>query len=242
MKRKLLVLAIAISTLSFTQVFAQEAPVAPETSSCETKVDVGLDINSSYVWRGLKFGNGAAFQPKIELTSGNFTLGAWGNINTNSGHDATEDPEAFESDLYVSYSTPVGLTLGVNDYYFGGNYLGVNFNNMARTHSIEPTLEYVYAENLTFFGALMFMEGPTTDFYCELSYDFDLFSFAIGAGDGQYTTSPVWDNGGDFGICNITISKEKVIKISDKYSIPMKGGVTLNPTIERFYTYVGFSL
>ena len=29
------------------------------------EVDAGLDIYSSYVWRGIKFGEGAAFQPWV---------------------------------------------------------------------------------------------------------------------------------------------------------------------------------
>lgn len=242
MKKIVRFFGIAILSVSMTQAIAQEteATVAQE-NTCETKLDVGLDIYSSYIWRGLKFGYGPAFQPSIELTSGGFTLGAWGNVNANSGHDAGNDPEAFEADLYTSYSFPFGLTLGVNDYYFGGNYLGVNFNNMARTHSLEPFFEYVYDDNLTFYGGLMFMEERVTDFYCQVSYDFDLFNFAIGAGDGQYTTSPVYGNGGDFGICNLTISKEKIIKVTDSFSIPVTGAVTLNPTIERFYAYVGLS-
>lgn len=242
MKKFVQIIGLAMLSVSFTQVIAQEteAPVSVK-NSCETKLDVGLDIYSSYIWRGLKFGNGPAFQSKIELTSGGFTLGAWGNINTNSGNDAGENPEAFKADLYTSYSFPFGLTLGVNDYYFGGNYLGVSFNNMARTHSIEPFFEYVYADNLTFFGALMFMEERETDFYAEVSYDFDLFDFAIGAGDGQYTMNPVYENGGEFSFCNVTVSKEKTIKVTDSFNIPIKGAVTLNPTNERFFVYVGLS-
>lgn len=240
MKRKLQVLAIIIATFGISSAYAQTVDSTIAKSSCETKIEVNLDIYSSYVWRGIKFGNGAAFQPKFELTSGEFTLGAWGNINTN--YEIGKNPEAFEADLYASYSFPFGVTLGLNDYYFGGNYLGVNFNNMARTHSIEPTIKYEYGDNLSFFGALMYMEGPTSDFYCEIAYDFDLFDFAIGAGEGQYTINPEYGTGGDFGICNLTVSKVKTIKISDKYSIPMKGAVTLNPTNERFYAYVGITL
>ncbi|HRS18205.1 MAG TPA: hypothetical protein P5243_01775 [Bacteroidales bacterium] len=242
MKKFVHCIAIAILSVSMTSVFAQETEApANEGNSCETKLDVGLDIYSSYIWRGLKFGYGPAFQPKVELTSGGFTLGAWGNVNANSGHDAGENPEAFEADLYTSYTFPFGLTLGLNDYYFGGNYLGVSFNNMARTHSIEPFFEYVYDDNLTFYGALMFMEERVTDFYCQVSYDFDLFNFAIGAGDGQYTMNPVYKNGGEFSFCNLTISKEKTIKVTDSFKIPVTGAVTLNPTNERFFVYVGMS-
>jgi len=230
---------IAISAISvsigFSGAYAQDATPAaePAENTCESNLDLKLDVVSSYVWRGLNFGTGPAFQSTFEYTSGYFTFGVWSNINTGSD-------QAFEADLYASYELPGGLTVGLTDYYLGGNYFGVNFENIAKTHSIEPSITYDYGK-LTFFGALMFMEGKTSDFYGEIKYGFEKFDFAIGAGEGQYTENPVYGNGGDFAICNLTISKEKEIKITDKFSLPMKGGVTLNPSTERFYAYVGIT-
>lgn len=238
MKRKLQLLLVSLIAIGISSTMAQ----TDTTKCCETEINVGLDINSSFIWRGQKFGKGPVFQPKFELTAGSFTLGSWGNINSNYDDNKDNDSEGFEADLYAEYEFPFGVTLGVTDYYKGGNYFGMNFNNMAKTHTIEPSFRYDYSDNLSFFAALNFMEGRTSDFYCELSYDFDLFDLAIGAGEGEYTTSPVWNNGGDFGICNISITKKQKIKITDKYSLPIKGGVTLNPTTERFYVYAGISL
>lgn len=251
---------ICVSSLIAVQAFAQNVQNNAEEStalvqeyaeeqdqnSCETKLDVNLDIYSSYIWRGVKLGNGASLQPALVLRSNNFVLGAKGNISTNGGSgkrfSKDNNNEAFEANLFASYSFPFGLKLGVNDYYSGGNYLGVNFNNMAVTHAIEPFFEYTYANNLSFLAALMFFENKKADFYCEVGYDFDIFNLALGAGNGQYTINPVYNNGGDFSFCNITISKEKVVKITDSFKLPVKGGVTLNPTTERLFVYVGVSL
>ncbi|MFW5850738.1 MAG: hypothetical protein ACOCWB_00780 [Bacteroidota bacterium] len=220
--------------------FAQEASL---TESAEPKkqsesFDMGMDIMSSYVWRGLKAGTGAAIQPYVEYTSNNFTLGAWNNTSTGSD-------EAFEINLYTSYAFPFGVTVGLTDYFGQGNVFGHSFDNLGEIHALEPFIEYEYYD-LKFFGGLMFFQNElgesTQDFYGEVSYAFDLFDFAIGAGDGQYVTSPEWGTVGEFAICNITLSKEKTIKVTDSFSIPMKGAITLNPHNERFYAYVGISL
>jgi hypothetical protein len=235
---KKLFIALTAGVFAFSaSTFAQEESTE-SASQNEISIEMGLDIYSSYVWRGLKFGSGPAFQPFIELQSNNFTLGAWNN--TSAGAD-----EAFEINLYASYAFPFGVTIGITDYFGDGNVLGTNFNNLYETHSFEPFLSYEYGD-LTFFGGLMFYEdenGKTTqDFYGEILFAFEQVDLAIGAGDGQYVTSPQWGTVGEFAICNITISKEKTIKISESFSLPMKGAITLNPYNERFFAYIGISL
>ncbi|MFO7867754.1 MAG: hypothetical protein R6U95_00470 [Bacteroidales bacterium] len=235
--------AISILAVSFFSANAQETSIVEsideekESSQC-CSLDVGMDVVSSYVWRGLKSGTGASIQPYVEYTSYNFTLGAWNNISTGSA-------EAFEVNLYASYAFPFGVTIGATDYFNEGNVFGNNFDDLAETHAIEPFIQYDYY-NLSFFGGLMFFRNDhgenTQDFYGEVSYTFEKFDLAIGAGDGQYVTSPEWGTVGEFAICNISISKEKNITVTDTFSIPVKGAVTLNPYTERFYAYVGISL
>jgi hypothetical protein len=71
--------------------------------------NAGLDIYSSYIWRGLKFGTGAAFQPSVDFTAGGFTVGAWGSFSTG-------DNEAAEADLYASYSFELGEKASLGTY------------------------------------------------------------------------------------------------------------------------------
>jgi uncharacterized protein (TIGR02001 family) len=102
--------------------------IAPTIKAQE--VTTGLDIYSSYVWRGAKFGSGPAFQPYIEYSAGGFALGAWGSFN------ASID-EAAEADLYASYGFDLGesssLSFTVTDYYFpGSSYFE------GTSHYIEP--------------------------------------------------------------------------------------------------------
>jgi hypothetical protein len=77
-----------------------------------TKPSISLfaygELVSTHVWRGGKSGNAPAFEPMVELSRNNFTLGSWAAI--------TFDGLYRELDLYLTYS--VGdFTLGLYDYY-----------------------------------------------------------------------------------------------------------------------------
>lgn len=230
MKKTLTLLVIVLASTFAFNVQAQE-----ETSS---SWDTGLDIYSSYIWRGAKFGSGPAFQPYVEFSTGDFALGAWGSVNSSTD-------ESLEMDLYASYSAgPVSFT--VTDYYFGGDW--TEFKTM---HYLEPSLG-LSAGDFSFTAAYMFLPGmdddPTTtadestgfgssgDTYLEAAYSFSNVDLTLGAGDGQYT-----DNG-DFNICNISIGTSKEVKLSESFSLPVSGSVTLNPSTGGFFIAVGISL
>jgi uncharacterized protein (TIGR02001 family) len=209
----------------------------------ESPWGTGLDIYSSYIWRGAKFGSGPAFQPSVSFATGGFEIGAWGSISASTD-------EALEMDLYAGYSFALGenasLGITVTDYYFGGDWLeGSN-------HFIEPLVS-VGLGGFSLTGAYMFMpEGSVTasgeentgDLYVEASYGFKNFSIGLGAGEGQYTMHED-DEGSfkdDFGICNINIGTSKDIQITDTFTLPVSGSVILNPATGGFFITVGLSL
>ena len=203
-----------------------------------------LDIYSSYIWRGLKFGSGPAFQPGVEFSSGGFAVGGWGSVNSSTD-------EAFEADLYAGYTFDLSetATLGITltDYYFGGDW-----TDFKATHYFEPMVN-VGLGSLSLTGAYMFMpEGSysangdenTGDLYLEASYGFKDFSIGLGAGEGQYTwrenEDGTYEDG--FGVCNINIGTSQEVKLTESYSLPVSGSVVLNPTTGGFYITVGISL
>ena len=76
-------------------------------------VSTGLDLVSTYVWRGTKL-SGASIQPLLQFTKGGFSIGSWGS----AGFDGF-----LEMDLFARYAFNFGLTAGLTDYYFPGtNY------------------------------------------------------------------------------------------------------------------------
>lgn len=195
----------------------------------------GLDIYSSYIWRGLKFGTGAAFQPSVKFTAGGLTIGGWGSYSTGS-------EEAPEADLYAGYTFGLGenATLGVTltDYYFPGTpYFDGN------SHYFEPMVTAGLGK-LSLTAAYMIYDAAPSgsgDLYLEAGYTAGPVILKIGGGNGQYTYED--ENEDDkFGISNISIGTSKTITITDSFSIPVNGSVVLNPSSEQLFIVVGISL
>jgi hypothetical protein len=199
------------------------------TGIANAQINPGVDIYSSYVWRGTKFGSGPAIQPYVDFTTGGFSVGAWGSVCTSTN-------EAYEMDLYAKYVLPFGLTLGVNDYYFGstdadGNFVvGDYFKGTA--HYIEPTLSFS-AGGFSVLGAYMLNAADT---YVEAGYAIKNVSLFVGVGDGQYTSD------GGFNLCNVGLKATESIKLTDSFSLPINGQVILNPSKQAFHIVVGITL
>ena len=195
----------------------------------KAQMSTGVDLYSSYVWRGAKFGTGPAIQPWVDYTTGGLSIGAWGSVCTSSD-------EALEMDLYAGYSFDFGLGITVTDYYFGDGWL------TSESHFLEPSLSYEVG-GLSLSAAYMLGMGDdeTADMYIEAGYSFDSFDIFVGAGDGQYTATDDDPDGG-FNLCNIGIGTSKDIKITEDFSLPVSGSVILNPATEGFFIVVGISL
>lgn len=229
MKKTLLIAASMLLLIAIT---------APTVKAQE--VDAGLDIYSSYVWRGIKFGEGAAFQPWVEFSVGGFAIGAWGSY-------CVTDNEAAEADLYASYGFDLGenasLSLTVTDYYFPGTTADPVSWTDGDNHFFEPMVG-VGVGAFSFTAAYMFYDGAgkdgdaSGDMYLEAAVTAGPVDISLGGGNGAYSMK---DDAG-FDICNIGISTSKEIKITDSFSLPLSGAVILNPSYESFHVVVGISL
>jgi hypothetical protein len=208
MKRIIAFMVLVVLAVSVNNVKAQE-------------VSTGLDIYSSYIWRGAKFGSGPAFQPSVSLTAGGFEMGAWGSV-------CASTDEAFEMDLYATYGFDFGLSFTVSDYYFGGDYFA------GASHFIEPSVSFS-AGNFSVMGAYMIGDG-VKDAYAELGYALGSVNIFAGAGNGQYTKD------GKFMVCNVGVGTSKEIKLTESFSLPVSGSVILNPSTQGFFITVGVSL
>jgi len=193
--------------------------------------NIGGDLVSSYVWRGTKYGNGPAIQPYLELALGNFSIGGWGSYCFTSN-------EAAEADLYLSYGFDFGLSIGLTDYYFPGTeYFDYSTEN--GSHAFEINLGYELGGFSIAANYILNEAGSAgsagNDLYFEAAYGFEYFSLFAGAGDGWHTSN------GEFMFCNLGISAEKEIKITDSFSLPLSGALIWNPEREQFNIVLGVS-
>ncbi len=210
---------------TFTFLIAGLLAVTSLTVSAQ-EWNTGVDLYSSYVWRGTKFGSGPALQPSVEFSAGGFAIGAWGSYCF-SGN------EAMEADLYTSYSFELGekssLTFSVTDYYFPG--AGSNWLD-GDSHFFEPSISL----GLGKFSLLGTYMTNAKDMYFEAGLELGPVNLFLGTGDGAYTSS------GKFSVCNLGVSTSREIKITDSFSLPVSGSVILNPSTEQFHIVVGISL
>jgi hypothetical protein len=200
----------------------------------------GADFYSNYVWRGTKFGTGPAFQPSVKFITGGLTIGVWGSFDA-AGYT--------ETDPYISYSFPFGLSLGVTDYYYPthidttGTLVGSDFFDFDKSsafHALEINGGYTY-KGLSLSANYIINEAGGAlsaggDMYFQGGYTFSAFNISIGAGNGWHTADS------EFNVCHVAIGTSKNIEITDKFSVPVSGSVILNPDKKQLFVVVGFSL
>lgn len=203
----------------------------------ESHWKAGVDLYNTYVWRGTKFGEGAAVQPNISYSVGGLSVGAWGSYSLGNSAKAgsgwiVENPYV-ETDVFASYSIKFcdksSMTLSVTDYYYpdGTNeYLNCNY------HYVEPSVQFNFYK-FSLLGAYM---TKCKDKYVEANANFKEFTIFAGAGDGMYTKN------GKFNVCNTGIKTVKSIKVNENFILPLTGGVVFNPSTESFHIIVGLSI
>ena len=212
---------IKLTILAILSAFTLSTATAQESS-----FSAGVDVVSSYVWRGTQFGSGPAMQPGVSFATGGLEIGAWGS-------NCFSTAEGFEADLYAGYSFDFGLAITLTDYYFGTTSTGATWTD-GDAHFFEPSLSYSIGD-FSILGAYM-MGDDVEDTYVEASYAFGDVSIFAGVGDGQYTSDT------EFNVCNVGLSYSKEVTITDSFSLPVFGSVILNPSTGGFFTVVGFSL
>jgi hypothetical protein len=120
----LLVCACAVVT-GATASFAQTPTPPPAAAPAPVPIWPTMTVTatasavSQYMFRGLRLSDGGV-QPAVEMSTGNLTLGAWGNFPLDG--DKVPDSSDPEIDLYGSYSIPLAeqitLAPGFTSYLF----------------------------------------------------------------------------------------------------------------------------
>lgn len=181
-----------------------------------------VDLVSSYLWRGSKFGSGPAVQPSIGFTSGGLTLGVWGSV-------CFSEDEAAETDLFLSYQHgPV--TIGTTGYYYP---VGSFFNNRNHAYELNGKFE---SGILSLSANCILNEGAGAkggDLYFEAGLKTGNVNFFAGAGNGWHTIES------KFYLCNLGVSVSREIRLTDDFSLPLTVSSVLNPDSRRFHITAG---
>ena len=220
-------LIVTLVLSSYASAFSQEGS--------GSKFSIGSDFYSSYIWRGTKYGSGPAVQPSMKYSADWLTAGAWGSFDF-SGYQ--------EADLYLSFTLPAGINLGITDYYYPGLEYN-DYSEVSGSHAFELNAGFTAGGfNLTANYIINEAGGAGSlggDKYFQAGYSFEFFNIFLGAGDGWHTYDPESEED-KFAVCNLGIGTSRIIKVTDTFNIPIAGQLIFNPDKNQMFLVVGFTL
>jgi len=212
--------------------------------SSGSSAEVGADIVSRYVWRGLSLSPGPNIQPYLDFTYKGFAVGAWSSYGISDQYA--------EVDFYLSCNIEA-LTVSITDYYTEdelnlSRFDHFNWKNKSTNHALEASLDYslpgkiplsIKAATL-FYGNDRNQEGNLFySTYIELSYPFQLkdnhFNIAIGTtpSEGLYAS--------EASIVHVGLSATKNIRVSEQFSVPLSVNIVSNPKREDIFVWLAMS-
>lgn len=242
--KRLIYSAILVLTILGNAANAQTT--TPEEK--KSTINIGADLMSRYVWRGLDYGASPSVQPYIEYAhKSGFTLGYWGAMSTLGTYS--------EVDLYAKYAVK-SVTFIATDYFFPKDGIPatksfeyLNYKKATTGHLIEGSVQYKGGDNCplslllgtVLYGADQKSNGDLRySTYAELGYtfkcngsNFDTF-MGLTPSNGLYGTS--------FGVVNMGITGYKTIKLTDKFELPVKASIIANPQTSNIYLVFGITL
>jgi hypothetical protein len=246
---------LALTLISIVAVKAQD--------SSKFKINVGADLVSNYIWRGVPSifpAKGQTtpylspnFRPSFSITAFNFTLGAWGSYDFAGLYH--------ETDLSLGYAIgPISITY--SDYYWNYGTKYFDYKSATTGHIIEGSVAFTGTDkfplsvsvNTFLYGAdKKYLSDPTVtnkkkqnfSTYIEASYKFKVGTssltpfIGVTPFDGYYGDS--YGNVKGFQVVNIGASAGKTLDFSSKVSIPVKLSLIFNPVLEKSYLVVDFT-
>lgn len=234
--KQVLIFAVLL-TAQITNVKAQEI-------KNKSEIVLKAEIVSRHLWRGSASGDAPTIETSIEYLKSNFTLGAWGALAIDHSYQ--------EVDFYVSYKTKF-LVFSIYDYYCPTyNFSESKFldvDSKQTKHTIDAQIQLLATKKFPISiltSILVFGDDKNVNnnnrysAYIELAYKRKIankdFSWALGISPykGMYYK--------EASVVNINMSVYDNIKISENFNIPVKAGITLNPTNEKIYFTIAFSL
>lgn len=212
-----------------------------EVSASAFSADLGADLVSSYVWRGLALDNAPNIQGFGEIGLGGFFAGAWASVNFTGTYQ--------ETDLYAGYGIG-NFTLSLTDYFVGWeDYF--NFVHDQTGHVGELVANYTLSEKIPLtltLGTLIY--GADKKLNTDSSYSSQnnystylemIFPFSVGETEISLVAGGVLQESAFYmtdgvALINLGVALSKDIKLTDLFSLPISFALTANPELESVYT------
>ncbi len=208
---------------------------------------VGMDLVSTYVWRGQKNG-GVSIQPVGEVSWNGLSLGAWGSYALSPQHNGSDE----ELDINLGY-TYKGFSIGITDYYlFNNGYPFFKYGGMSgNAHTFEGTVGYDFgflavAWSTNFAGTDGVNKKGKRAYSSYLQID---APFKLGPLDWDATLGVVpyrtsfysADDSHGFHINQVALRAEYPIELKH-VNIPLYGQIVANPSSRDLYFLCGVAV
>lgn len=204
---------------------------------------VAADVVNQYIWRGQDLGD-VSVQPTLGVAYKGLSLSAWGSVGLSDKDDTKE------FDLTLSYTTG-GFHVGVTDYWFNTpNDKYFHYDAHSTSHVFEANVGYDFGPvALNWYTNFGGNDGVNKDgdraysSYVEAAVPFKLGSldWTATVGAVPYRTS-FYSTANGFAVTNVSLRATKDIKVTDSWSLPLFAAINTNPSTQKAYLVVGFTL
>lgn len=218
-----------------------------------TMAELGIDLTSAYVWRGVAFDNAPNMQAWAFFGYKNFTVGAWGTAGITSGY--------VEPNIWMSYSVK-NASITITDIHGGSGNDFFNFKTAETTHLFDASLAYELTGKLPitatasvfFYGMDKKIEsfdasgnpviGADNNYsgYFELALPVKVNQNTIKFTAGVATHKSLIYATDGFGLVNLGAEFSKEIKVTDSFSLPISFALVANPDAKKVYTVFKISI
>ena len=199
-------------------------------------VDLGADLVSSYVWRGM-YQSGVSLQPAVSLSAFGLSLGAWGSTDFSTSFK--------EIDFFLSYEYK-GFRASISDYWWSGE--GASFFKSARgAHHLEASLGFTFSEKfpLSLEVSTLFYgdddkdedDQPYYSSYISASFPFSVGNIDCEAGIGFTPRKGMYSDKAH--VAAISLRAEKSLPLFNNYALPVFAELIFSPAQDNVYFVFG---
>ena len=219
----------------------------------DEKLNLSLDVASSFVWRGLSLNSSPVVQPAITFTPGRFSFGAWASTAFTPG-------EFQEFDLFINFQITPSLSIEFINYFereysFWGYDSYFNYKKEETAHTFDLQLIYEGAGGLKAIVSTI-IAGNDLNYdpksmkyknnfstYLELGYantdgkiDWEIFMGFVPNAQSDYYGI----DGAAF--INLGLGVSKNFEITPTYSLPLSLKLSVNPAYEQVFLVASIAL